>query len=128
MNRFDTAWLLHSTLRAGENNGASLRDVIAFGDYTNHAIMTYAEFSLALAWLVALELVHEADGKLFTSSHLRANLPPLFSRKIPDYVKELEWLAGYLTALPAAAALPDIHTTETEFNAAVAAYLGSKKN
>lgn len=44
-------------------DGASLRDIIAVGDYINHAIMTLQELQGGLARLVQVGYVREVAGK-----------------------------------------------------------------
>lgn len=129
MNPSEVVWLLHSILRCQrQGQGATLRDVIAFADYTNHAILTYREFSAGLASLTGLNLVHKVDGLLLANSSLMLKLPPFWEREKPDYEAERQWLAAYLATLPPTAALSPIDTTEAEFKAAVAAYVTGESN
>ena len=129
MNPSEVVWLLHSILRCQrQGQGATLRDVIAFADYTNHAILTYREFSAGLASLTGLNLVHKVDGFLLANSSLMLKLPPFWESERPDYEAERQWLAAYLATLAPTAALPSVDTTEAEFKAAVTAYVTGESN
>ncbi len=67
------AWLLQAIALAAEKAPASLRDVIATGDFINHAIFTYTELQTGLAKLLAAGYIeHEHD---------RFRLSPTFTEK-----------------------------------------------
>ena len=58
----DHDWLLKSILRCGPRGG-TLRDIIATGDYLNHAIFTREELRTGLTALFQSGQVREKDGK-----------------------------------------------------------------
>lgn len=69
---FSDAWLLQS-IRYSEKDdqGVTLADIIAFADYSNHAIMTYPEFLNGAKKLIGIGLVRQLNKKLLTTDNLR---------------------------------------------------------
>ena len=66
------AWLLLAiTLAEKAEEGASLRGIIAAADYTNHAIMTYAEFTEGLALLEKSGLAEQRGHIIQTTPFFR---------------------------------------------------------
>jgi len=69
---FSDAWLLQSIFNCeNDGAGADLRSIISFCDYTNHAIMSYAEFSLALVKLKNIDMVKQHNYDLFTTQNFK---------------------------------------------------------
>jgi hypothetical protein len=62
-------WLLQAIGMAGRTSPASLRDIVAVGDYVNHAIFTWEEVQTGLPRLIAARLI-EAEGKGFRLSQM----------------------------------------------------------
>jgi hypothetical protein len=95
---FSDAWLLQS-IRYSEKdgNGATLTDIIAFADYSNHAIMTYPEFLNGAKNLINIGLIIELNKKLLTTENLREWWTKKFEgkRKIGIH-KGLEEIEKYL--------------------------------
>jgi hypothetical protein len=61
--RGSDAWLLCSVAIGGGRRGASLRDIIAAGDYINHAILTGPQIRRGFAKLISAGLVRETAGR-----------------------------------------------------------------
>ncbi len=61
------AWLLCSIVMGGGRQGASLRDIIAAGDYINHAILTGPQIRRGLAKLTSAGFVREKAGKFLVA-------------------------------------------------------------
>jgi len=57
-------WVLLSIAIGDGGNGANLRDLIATGDYINHAIMTAQELGGGLARLTQVGYVEEISGRI----------------------------------------------------------------
>jgi hypothetical protein len=97
---FSDAWLLQS-IRYSEKrktkDGADVSDIIAFADYSNHAIMSYQEFLSGAKKLICSGLVAEENKKLFTTDIFREWWRKKFEgkRKI-GMQKELEEIERYL--------------------------------
>jgi hypothetical protein len=63
-NNYNRALLLYSILETTNDNGAELKDLIAYADYVNHAIMTYDEFKDGINFLLKYGLVKEMDKRI----------------------------------------------------------------
>lgn len=98
----DTAWLLQCLIHCTKKNkGAALHDIIAFGDYINHAIFEYTEFCSALGFLTAGRIAFVRRGRLFLTTKFRALLPSMATQqKRPTYTKEYADIESFLSHLP----------------------------
>ncbi|WP_139261992.1 hypothetical protein [Dysgonomonas macrotermitis] len=65
---FVASWLISSIFHT-ENNSKdfNLINVIAYADYSNHAVMTYDEFFDGLKHLISIGLVIQVEKELFTT-------------------------------------------------------------
>ena len=68
---YTSALLLYSIFSTEREGGAELKDIVAFADYVNHAIMNFNEFNFAIVYLLKLGLVEEIDKKLFVKDSFR---------------------------------------------------------
>lgn len=69
---YSDSWLLQSICNTEmSDNGSDLTDLIAFADYSNHAVMTFEEFSNGLTKFLALGLVCVNDSRLITSTEFK---------------------------------------------------------
>ena len=68
---YNSALLLYSILNSEQETGAELKNIIAFADYVNHAVMTFNEFNDSIKYLLKLGVVNETDKKLFTEISFR---------------------------------------------------------
>lgn len=57
------AWVLLSIAMGDSGGGASLRDIIAAGDYINHAILITQELQGGLSRLSQAKYIHETSGR-----------------------------------------------------------------
>lgn len=117
------AWLLHSLYyAAGESNsGLTLRNIIATGDYLNHAVFTFEELRGGLERLGRIGYAEKRDGLYFLGDAFYADLNR--SGRIPkSTLKQGEHLEKMLKKKTSGAgeiSLPD----NSEYEAAVRAYL-----
>lgn len=92
------AWLLHAIHHSNEGGYTSLRNVIAFADYSNHAIMTFAEFSSSLPKLITASLVVSDGDRLKTSSTFQQWRDKKFKgKKSVSVMKEMIEIEKFLT-------------------------------
>jgi len=123
-------WLLQCIIHCErEKTGASIDGIIAFGDYINHAIMEYAEFSMAFHHLYAAKMVYLQGRTLRTTQSFqkwyRENVP---QGKRPAYDKEAKKLTAYLEQKISKPVSRKITISETQFNAAIRRYQESWKD
>ncbi|MFO1469683.1 MAG: hypothetical protein U1F27_01425 [Turneriella sp.] len=118
-------WLLQCLVHcAPAGRGASLRDLIAFGDYINHAVFVYGEFYGALGLLLAMRIAFVRRGRIFLAKKFHTELFPKNAKKKPiSYSKERSELEKILRALPAVTESVPVKITRSEFAQAAAAYL-----
>lgn len=115
--------LVHCT---GENRGAKLRDIFAFGDYINHAVFEYKDFISALHYLVCARIAFVRHSHVYLTKRFRTLLPALTAeRKRPAYAKEYTALEKYLGLVRPVALAEKNPIAKEVFAQAVAAYLGS---
>lgn len=84
---FKDAWLLHSIYASEKPElGADLRDIIAYADYVNHDILTYAELAASLPKLLIIGLVVQLNKNLVTTDIYKAWWASKFENKKTIYV------------------------------------------
>lgn len=98
----DTAWLLQCLIHCTQkNSGAALHDIIAFGDYINHAVFAYTEFCSALGFLIAARIAFLRRGRIFLTKEFRTSFHSVVAKqKRPAYPKEYVEIASFLYRLP----------------------------
>lgn len=98
----DTAWLLQCLIHCTrKSSGAALHDIIAFGDYINHAVFEHTEFCSALTFLIAARIAFVRRGRIFLTKNFRALLPSMATQqKRPAYPKEYVQIKSFLLCLP----------------------------
>jgi hypothetical protein len=95
--KFADTWLLHSILSTEKNEGATLKEIIAFADYTNHAVITYEELTDSLARLTSLGLVKKTRENFSTTDEIKEWFRTKFSKKIRmNFEKECRGIENYL--------------------------------
>jgi hypothetical protein len=78
-------------------NGASLRDIISYGDYINHAIFTFSELSDAVSDLEQLKMIRLAKENLSTTDLFDGWHKDTFKTKVKIRpLKELSQIEKYL--------------------------------
>jgi hypothetical protein len=97
--QFSDTWLLHSILNTEkQNSGAEARDIIAFADYTNHAILTYEEFTDGIEKLSAAGLIVPVGKNYAASDSFKEWFKSKFNKKIRMNVqKEFTGIENYLS-------------------------------
>jgi hypothetical protein len=132
-NIYNNALLLYSIYDNQTDNGSGLKNIIAFADYVNHAIMTYEEFQNGIKYLLKKELVKEIDKKIFVENKFKEwflneyknNKKTNVSKaveKIQKYLNKLDTINNYMEN--------DIETkiTEIDFENSVNEYLDVYNN
>ena len=120
-----TVWLLQCLVHSmRRGHGARLRDIIAFGDYINHAVFEYREFSEALGYLMRARVVFIRRGHIYLSKRFRDLLPALVPQgERPAFAKEYAALEGFVGTLRSTAAAKETGISERVFAQAVSDYL-----
>ena len=91
------ALLLYSIFSSERDKGAELKNIIAYSDYINHAIMEYDEFKTGIRYLFQLNLIEEVDKKLFTNRLFKEWYSTTFKDKKRIYaLKMIEDIQKYL--------------------------------
>jgi hypothetical protein len=91
------AWLLQSIYHSQGTGHASIKDVIAFADYVNHAVMTYHEFSTSLSKLTSVSLVSTESNHFKTTDAFEQWRRKKFKgKKSVQPLKELFEIEKYL--------------------------------
>lgn len=68
---FTDAWLLQSAYRSQNESGSlSIAGIIGFCDYTNHAIITYQEFTASVQKFISIGMIIKTDSGLSTTKIL----------------------------------------------------------
>jgi hypothetical protein len=128
---FSDAWLLQSIYHSErENEGSMLKNMVAYADYVNHAIMTFEEFKEGLYKLIALDLIKEKGENLTTTEQFKIWWDKKFGQKKRIYnMAELEQIKVFLDKT-VKNQKPSVNfqeivikTTEIDFNKAVTDYL-----
>lgn len=97
MNTANTAWILQCIYHAEQGDGATLRDIIAYADYINHAILTYEEINDGVQGLSKLGLVTRVGEKFVTSLIFKTWWKEKFKKKKHvDAMKELGEIGEFL--------------------------------
>ena len=126
---FSDAWVLQSIYFSEKNgDGAVLSDIIAYADYSNHAILSYSEFINALTKLIQVGIVKFHSTKLHTSDNYKQWWADKFEVKKRIYIlKTIERTEKYLektyTSFVLSAENVQIEITEEDFNLTVSSYL-----
>ena len=120
-------WMLQCLIHCPQGNrGAGLRDIIAFGDFINHAIFTHSEFCAALDFLCAAHICFVHGGRIFLTKSFRQTLRSFWvEREIPAYAKEYKELEKFLYSVRPAKKPARIYFSQKIFSEAVALYLDS---
>lgn len=93
------AWLLLSIHHSQGSDGTSLKSVIAFADYVNHAIITYRELTTSLSKLLSVSLVIMENDSFKTSKDFHQWRSKNFKgKKSVQPLKELVEIEKYLNA------------------------------
>lgn len=121
------AWLLQAVFRTEGQNGAKLKDVIGYADMTNHAIITYKEFSESLTRMASVSVMRYEDGILKTSDELKSWHEKKTKGKTSFVIlKEMNDFQKYLNTTfegTDSPQTPAMAITEEQFRAAVDQYL-----
>jgi hypothetical protein len=126
---FIDALILQSIYHSEEKTkGAELRDIIAYSDYVNHAILTFDELSNGLRNLNSLNLLVPNKKTFKTSSTFKKWWKTKFGKRSRIYVlKEAEEIEKYLISLTekksSATDAAQVDITEAEYKLAVNSYL-----
>jgi hypothetical protein len=123
----DTAWLLQCLIHCTrKNNGAALRDIVAFGDFINHAVFEYTEFCSALAFLMAARIAFVRHGRIYLTKNFRTTFLSITTQpKRPAYAKEYTALERYLFLSRPSSMPLQAPMAKAVFSQAVSAYLAS---
>ncbi len=129
---FSSAWLMYSIFHSeNEDNYSKLTDLIAVADYSNHAIMTYSEFSEGLRILNRLGFVSSKEDKLFVSDLFKDYWTSKFSKKKRLYVHmEISEINKHISKLKSSMGeKADFSiSSESDFDKAVKDYLDKMNN
>lgn len=125
---FTDALILQSIYHSEEKTkGTELRNIIAYADYVNHAILTFDELSNGLRNLSTLNLILQNKTTFKTSAEFKKWWRTRFGKKPRIYVlKEAEEIEKYLISLnekKSSAAPAQVDITEAEYKLAVNSYL-----
>ncbi|MEQ8714618.1 MAG: hypothetical protein RIC80_16475 [Cyclobacteriaceae bacterium] len=126
---FSDSWLLTSIRNAEESEyGATLKDVIAYADYSNHAIMNWEELRDGLLKLISLGLVIENNHKLVTTKKFKEWWYENFNSKKRIYVhKQIELVQTYMnkafSSFETEGEKKSIKLTEDDYQNALREYL-----
>jgi hypothetical protein len=85
------AWLLCSIAIGGGRRGASLRDIVAAGDYINHAILTGPQIRRGLAKLITAGFIRETAGRFKVAGEASAFWKKLQQKRKPVLRQLDEW-------------------------------------
>lgn len=126
---FTDAWLLQAVYYSQDKNGSvSLRGLIAYCDYTNHAIITYNEFHNSSQKLISTGLLSCDNGVIYITNELniwwKNNITA--KRKI-SLAKELKLIEDKLKKSFGNMNLKitEVQITENEFKKAVESYINN---
>jgi hypothetical protein len=70
-NNYNNALLLYFIYETQTHSGSELKNIIAYADYVNHAIVTYEEFNNSIRYLIKNELTKEIDKKIFVENKFK---------------------------------------------------------
>ncbi len=91
------AWLLQAIFHSQDDGYASIKDIIAFADYVNHAVMTFEEFSTSLPKLMSVSLVTiDSDHLRTTAAFEQWRSKKFKGKKSVQPLKELFEIEKYL--------------------------------
>lgn len=97
MTNANPAWILQCIYHAEKADGATLRDIVAYADYINRAILTYEEINDGLQDLSKRGLVTQVGEKFVTSSVFKTWRKEKFKKKgHVDTMKELGEIGKFL--------------------------------
>ena len=90
------AWLLCAIAVGSGRQGASLRDILAAGDYINHAILTGPQIRCGLAKLTYTGFVREAAGRFQVSGKAKTFWKQMQQKRKPvlRYLDDWEKFLG----------------------------------
>jgi hypothetical protein len=120
------AWLLHAIHHSNNGKHTSLVNVIAYADHSNHAIITFQEFSNSLPKLIAASLVITDTNGFKTSARFQQWRNKKFKeKKSVSAMKEMIEIEKFLNSeFPTHEdALASMGITAQQFQEAVAKYL-----
>lgn len=127
--QFSDTWLLHSIFNTEkQDDGAAIKDIIAFSDYTNHSIMNYEEFISGVEKLISVGLVFPIAKNYKTSELFREWCSSKFNKKIRmNVAKEFNVIENYLSTnfsktTPAIKANLSIKYSEKDYKKKIAEY------
>lgn len=98
---FLASWLISSIFHT-ENSSRDfkLMNIIAYADYSNHAVMTYEEFIDGLKYLTSVGLVIEIKKELFTTQLYKDWWNNRFQNKKRVYVqKEISNIEKFISKI-----------------------------
>ncbi len=86
---FIASWLISSIFHTENNSKCfNLMNIIAYADYSNHAVMTYKEFIEGLKYLTSIGLVTELGKELFTTEMYKDWWNTRFQNKKRVYIQK----------------------------------------
>jgi hypothetical protein len=106
----------------GGEQGTTLRNILAAGDYLNHAVLSYDELNHALGWLQATDCVEAHDGRYFPSASVLTAYQTI-ERKHRSATKQWGRLEEFLQAQPVITA-STLAISLAEYTQALESYLG----
>ncbi|MBN2084703.1 MAG: hypothetical protein JW748_05720 [Anaerolineales bacterium] len=106
------AWLLCAIVIGSGRHGASLRDILAAGDYINHAILSGPQIRRGLAKLTHAGFVREAAGRFLVSGKAKSFWKRLPQKRKPVLRYLYDW-EKFLAVPPPPE--PDPHREEAEW-------------
>lgn len=120
-------WLLQCLIHCTQlNRGTGLRDIIAFGDFINHAIFSHGEFCAALDFLCAAQICFVRGSRIFLTKNFRRTLGSFWvERQRPAYAREYRELEKFLRSVRLIKRPARIYFSARIFSEAVAIYLDS---
>ena len=118
-------WLLQCLIHCTrDNRGAALRDIIAFGDFINHAVFEYTEFRVALSYLAANHIAYVRRGRVFLTKNFKSAFYLVATeQERPTYTKEYAKLERFLDGLQPAKGTRPPPIGKKTFSQALQAYL-----
>lgn len=126
---FEDAWILYSIFCSEiSEQGATLKHIISYADYSNHAIITYPELTKSLKKLLSAGLVIQLDKKFATTDSYKIWWDAKFKERKRIYIlKAIEDTEKFLYHYGKSCDLLTFHVTlkitEEEFSKAVNAYI-----
>jgi hypothetical protein len=114
-------WLLHAIALAYAPGGARLRDIIACGDYLNHAVFMFEEFQGGLGRLLAGGHVLRAEHG-FQLCQECVEIYKQITQQTRSIRKHGLALSAYLEGQPTSSAPAETGLTDVEFDRAIQEY------